>query len=425
MSCARQQRRLKGSARRLLLLAAGPLLAAAVALSGLANAQGISYTVQVVALSDRDAALNVVGDLLRVGYPAYVVRSTSSQGDVFRVRVGAFANRPAALLYANAMPEVSGGRPVPALAEAIPPGITPLAPRLVLEEDPSGRETRFLAFPGGGLALRFQWRVPLAQAEYVILRDGAVERVKAWQLVEDASGQRLRVRDLPLWPDTWQQDTPEVRQAFENNLLLLLSERLGVGVAEVAAARWVPPGDEVPRVIAVERLLPGATDGAELLGVGLPAGGMTAAGPIAYLGVDPGSLPGLPESARLDLAGRRVVGELEAPTWTGFAGSQGAAPEGAEHGPGPDAAPAVMVGGTEAGATPGSGAAATAEPGVVVGEAWQAVADGVFVRLTALDAATAALTSWRACVGAPLWTDGHYLLALEGGALLVYDFLPR
>jgi len=370
-------------------------------------AQGISYTVQVVALSDRDSALRVVGDLLREGYPAYVVRSTSAQGDVFRVRVGVFANRPAALTYADAMPEVGGGRPVPALAEAIPTGITPLAPRLLLQEDVSGVEARLLRFGSGGLALRLQWRVPLGQAEYVILREGAVERVRAWQLVEGPEGVRLRVRDMALWPDTWQQDSAEVRQGYLTNLVTLVADRLGVGAAEVMAARYVPPGDEVPRLIVVERVQAGAPDAAELLGVGLPAGGMTPAGPIAYLGLDPGTLPGVPASARIDLATRSVSGELAEATWAGFEG--GAVPEDPE--------------------APGENPAHPAPPpgGAVTGDGWTAAPDGRFVRLSVDPAGAAGGTaaSWRACVGTPLWSDGRYLLALQGGVLLVYDFLPR
>src|SRR5690606_23820850 len=104
---------------------------------------------------------DIMTDLLRHGYPAYVVRSTSSAGDVFRVRVGAFANRPAALLYAESMPQVAGGQPVPALAEAIPSGLTPLAPRLVLSQDLTGLDMRLLMV-GDSLALRTQQRTPLA-----------------------------------------------------------------------------------------------------------------------------------------------------------------------------------------------------------------------------------------------------------------------
>lgn len=392
----------------------------------MAWAQGINYTVQVVALSDRDAALRVQDGLLLEGYPAYVVRSTSAQGDVFRVRVGVFANRPAALTYADAMPEVSGGRPVPALAEAIPPGITPLAPRLLLQEDVSGVESRLLAFPHGGLALRLQWRVPLGQAEYVIVRDGAVERVRAWQLVESEDGERLRVRDMPLWPDTWREHTPEVLEGFLANLATLVAERLGVAVADVMAARYVPPGEEVPRLIVVERVAPAAADGAELLGVGLPASGMTPSGPIAFLGLDPSVLPVVPDSARLDLATRSVTGNLEGVTWGGFTapapGADGSVPlsEDAEAVEGEDTAAAA---GGAAGA-PDAQEASGAPSAQVQGDGWLASPDGRFVRLTATSAAGGSAT-WRACVGTPVWSDGRYLLTLQGGLLLVYDFLPR
>src|SRR5690606_40063336 len=58
------------------------VLLAAVTAGGLlaAHAQSIAYTVQVVALSDREAALLVQTDLLRQGYPADVDRPTSQPG---------------------------------------------------------------------------------------------------------------------------------------------------------------------------------------------------------------------------------------------------------------------------------------------------------------------------------------------------------
>ncbi|HZJ10070.1 MAG TPA: SPOR domain-containing protein, partial [Trueperaceae bacterium] len=136
------------------------LVAAVVSLAAAlvpALAQSISYTVQVVALSDREAALNLQSDLIREGFPAYVVRSTSAQGDVFRVRVGAFANRAAALRYASGMPVTGGGQPVPALAEAIPPGITPLAPLLLVELPFSGRDVAVDRL-GEALVIRSQVR---------------------------------------------------------------------------------------------------------------------------------------------------------------------------------------------------------------------------------------------------------------------------
>ena len=50
---------------------------------------------------------------------------------IYRLRVGAFADRDGAQAYAEAMRGVGGTVPVPALAEGIPPDLIPLEPRLV------------------------------------------------------------------------------------------------------------------------------------------------------------------------------------------------------------------------------------------------------------------------------------------------------
>ncbi len=331
-----------------------------------AAAQSISYTVQVVALSDRDAALGIQGELLREGFPAYVVRSTSTQGDVFRVRVGAFANRPAALRYAEAMPEVAGGQPVPALAEAIPSGVTPLAPRLLLELPVTGLDVRLLEY-GEELVVRTQQRSPLTPAVYHVIGAGAVERVRAWQLAEEPGGARLWVRDMPLWPETWQEDSEEVRDGYRSSLVSLMAERLGVETSVVEGAQYRGPAG-VPHLVVVERMAPELTDGVELLGLGLPSSGMTPSGPLAYLGIDAEALPGLPEGVRV----------------------------------------------------------AEAPEGAVEADAWSATADGPFVRLTVAPMAEGAgARSWRAAFGTPHWSDGHHLVAFFESVMLIYDFLPR
>ena len=467
-----------GTCQRAVVLLIALLLGAA----SWTAAQSISYTVQVVALSDRDAALTVVSDLLRQGYPAYVVRSTSTQGDVFRVRVGAYANRGAAVLYAAAMPAVAGGQPVPALAEAIPPGITPLAPRLLVEERTAGSDVRLIPL-AGALGVRIQLRAPLAQAEYLLLADGAVERVRAWQFAVRDDGTRVRVRDMALWPESWRDDSDEVREGFRTSLIGLVAERLGVPAEQVAAAEYRGAAEDVPRLIVVERLAPGALDVPELLGIGLPSSGLTPSGPVAYLGVDSSELPGLPLGVRVDVTTGLVEGD-----WNGVAVQRRAAGEG--------------------------GATAVAP---VVGARWTAVPDGPFVRLTltpetvpetggvqdtgasaaeaAEDAADEAVgdapgdapaeapgdapaeapgdapteppgdgpadapadapddapddapsdaaadpdtaqaappapatpmgVTWRAAVGLPLWSDGAHLVAVHDETLLIYDFLPR
>jgi hypothetical protein len=63
---------------------------------------------------------------------------------------------------------------------------------------------------------------------------------------------------------------------------------------------------------------------------------------------------------------------------------------------------------------------AASPPAPVGGSDWSAVADGLFVRLTLADG-----TTWRAGVGAPVWSDGRSVLAWDGERLLLYDFVPR
>lgn len=347
-----------------------------LAAAGLTHAQSVSYTVQVVALSDSGAALGIQTDLIRDGFPAYVVRSASAQGDaqgdVFRVRVGAFANRAAALLYASGMPKVAGAEPVPALAESIPLGIMPLAPQVLLDEPVAGRIVT-VGTLGEQLVLRLQ-ALPLADqagsappvfapAEYVIIDGATVERQRAWRFGA-VDGAQLWVRDTLLWPPTWRDETEEVREGFRASLLRLLAERLDVDVADVEAATYRPEPQGAPRLIVVELEAPEQPDGVLLLGLGLPAAGFDAVGPLEYLGTSREELPPLISTVSVD--------EL------------------------------------------------LAEPAEVVeAEAFTASSDGAYIRLQAGG------SSWRAGLGTPLWTDGRRLMAVIADRLLVYGFVQR
>ena len=325
-------------------------------------AQSVSYTVQVVALSDRAAALNLQSDLIRQGFPAYVVRSTSTQGDVFRVRVGAFGNRAAALSYASGMPVTGGSQPVPALAEAIPAGITPLAPVLLVELPLEGRDVSVGSL-GDALVLRAQAEETIEAANYTIVEGGAVQSARAWRLGE-RDGQRLWVRETLLWPPTWRDESDAVREGFRASLVRLLAERLGVDPAAVEAAEYRPDPEAAPRLIVVELEAPDRPDGVLLLGIGVPSAGMAPDGPLDYLGIEPDELP-------------EVVSHVDL-------------------------------------------AALVAEPPESVEtETWTALGDGHYVRLRAFG------SSWRAGLGTPLWSDGRYLLAVVDGSLFVYDFVPR
>lgn len=341
------------------------VLLATLALLGAALAWGeaISYTVQVVALSDKQSALDLQAQLNAQGFPAYVVRSSTPQGDVYRVRAGAFANRQAALVFAEAMPEVAGGRPVPALAEAIPPGIVALAPRVLTRIFPDGRDVTLLPWRDGW-AVRLQAADPLAQARYVTLLGGAVDQFDAWLAVPQEDGSVTRVRDLALWPDTYATDAQQTRDAYRTSILSLVAEGLGLPLSDVEAAEYQPTADAAPKLVVLERAVPGDAQASSFLALGVPELGMSAYGPVRYLGLAPGELPDPPEGVPLALD------------------------------------------------------AADASP--LAGQGWTAASDDGFVRLTQDGGA-----SWRAGVGVPIWTDGSLLVTVQDGSFLFYDFVPR
>ncbi len=341
----------------------------------------VPYTVQVVALSDLEAATDIQTDLLRSGFPAYTVRSMSEQDDVFRVRVGAFADRNAALLYASGMPAVAGGMPVPAVAENIPAWIMPLAPLVVTDLDTRGLEVELARLPSGfALRLREAQAEAPGQAQYLLFVDGRLRSYRAWSLGVDEDGELVRVRELLLWPENWANDPDDVRAGFRNSLLALLAERLGVSVEELIAAEFRPEADGPPRLLVVERGPTTLLEGSELLGVGLPSPDMGESGPDEFL-----RSAAWPEEDELPtLVSELTLSEL------------------------------------------------LASEAVVTGSGWQAEADGDFVRLTITDpeaagaqGATMTGTSWRASLGRPLWSDGRYLVAALADRLLVYDFVVR
>ena len=446
-------RRLLGNWRH-----AAVALAIVLAAGLVAQATAISYTVQVIAVSDQETALSISRDLLREGYPAYVVRSTGAPGDVFRVRVGAFANRAAALRYADSMPEVGGSRPVPALAEAIPEGIMPLAPRLVWQAEWTDEDVRVLPWPGG-VALRLQPDAPLRQARYVVVQDGVVREIDAWALLPlallpdlatepeidvpmvdltlppeptpleptpleptpaveasaveasvpdaptaptevetplpaseptepdaradaedviarlgtrladhdatEAEAGLLLLRDRWLWPSSWEEDEEEVRSAFRASLVALAARSVGMTPEAVDALAYSPGGEPPPALVVLDVSDTSARDAGRVVALGDVASGLRPYGPsqLVPAGYD-WSLPAWPAA--------RIVPEPPA--------------EDADFG----------------------------------GDQWTVRADGDFIRIELSDGAT-----WRAGVGAPVWSDGSRVVAWDGQYLLLYDFVWR
>ena len=325
----------------------------------------ISYTVQVAAVSDQDGALSLVRLLLRDGYPAYFVRTTTESGFVFRIRVGAFQNRAAALTYANAMPSVAGARPVPALAEAIPTGIMPLAPALLLSAGVEGTRAELIAW-GASVALRSQSVEPLEEATYAVLGATDATAFTAWRATLQNDGTVVRVRNAPLWPEGSAEDTPEVRAEFAAQVRRLIAEQLGVET-EIVDEAVTETAAGVPALIVVERFQPGVPDSATLIGLADPSSAFGPGGPSEFL------------------VGAEVAPDLGEPL--------------------------VRLDTFEPTADDGGEA--------LMGDGWTAEADAGFTRLVTDDA------SWRAVAGTPGWAAGDLLVALDGSTALVYRFEAR
>ncbi|MEM6428012.1 MAG: SPOR domain-containing protein [Deinococcota bacterium] len=159
----------------------------------IASASAQTVTVQIAALSDETAAINLQRDLVNQDFPAYLESVETDTGFLYRLRVGAFADRDAAVLYAAELAKrIPGSEPIPATAgQLLPPGIAPLLPRVVARYpyEPLTSELRVMRW-GDGYALRFQDSAegePL-EAEYRVLIPGLDSLpFLAWRAAPDMS----------------------------------------------------------------------------------------------------------------------------------------------------------------------------------------------------------------------------------------------
>jgi hypothetical protein len=326
-----------------------------------APAASVPYTVQVAALSDAEAAIDLSGELLRDGFPAYVVRAEGAVGSVVRVRVAAFGDRVSADRYAVALGQRRGGAPRPALAEAIPAGILPLAPIRLFRVEGAGRTT-VLDWGAAGVALRVGPED--GPAEY---RNEDGTTFEAWWAAPAEGGGREEVARLALDDAAAAEDEPAVRDALFRQRLRLVADQTGLdpSVLEEAAVRGAP-GE---RHLVVWRRVDG---GVAVLGVARAAASPASRGADDWLG-------GVPP----DEAPARLVLQLDP-----SAGDE-AAPADAP------ADPADAQADAQAEAVP-----------VVEGDGWRARRDGAWTLLEAGGA------TWRALVGAP--RDGEEnLLVLD------------
>jgi hypothetical protein len=348
---------------------------------GTALAQTV--TVQVAALSEEDRAITLQRELVEADFPAYLESVTTETGLLYRLRVGAFANREAALVYADELAKrIPGTEPIPATAQLLPEGVAPLLPALVASYDyaPTVSEVRVVRW-GDGYALRLQGSFegePL-EAEYRVLSpelDGLPFR--AWRAAPDegvgdnADAWSIRISNLPLAPasSSGSERDDSVQASLEQ-----IAQTMELDPEDVASFVRYTPGQGMPYVVIVERynIATGATQSYDALG-DVPAGMSASAGPsLTWFARS------IPERLPMSL-GETV---LEPRAILGLNRSLTLLPE--------------------------------ADELQLTGDGWQAEAEDGFARLALDDG-----TSWRALVGFPLWAAGDYLLTFANDELLLY-----
>ena len=346
----------------------------------LASAQAISYTVQVAALSDQASAESLRRTLRDEGYPAYLV-SVPGEATIYRLRVGAFADRDGAQAYASAMRGVGGTVPVPALAEGIPPDLIPLEPRFVARYSVSPFERLEVTPWGDSAALRTQGRFenePLNATYRVLTPELVTAPFAAWRAapLPDASpadaNTVLRVTNLPLFAPEEPISPAGALSETGRSRLLEAAEALGLGEAQIRPYIFYEPGRGQPFLIVAERFDPVSKTGGRYPALGKPGGALKAAGPeLTWFGTSPPDMfpKALPDPL-FSLSSLVRQGQLVPPT------------------------------------------------GALSGRGWQAVADGRYTELKV------GSRQWRAVVGQPLWAGGDFLLVYARPRIVLYQVTP-
>jgi len=337
---------------------------------GLGAAQTISYTVQVAALSDQASAEGLRRSLREAGYPAYLV-SVPGEETVYRLRVGAFADREAAQTYAAAMRGVGGTVPVPALAEGIPPDLIPLQPRFVARYAAPPESLRLEILPWGDtVVLRTQdfFEAEPLIASYRVLDPAlAASPFPAWRAapVAGEAGIVERVANLPLFAAEEADVLPDGGLTPEGEARLEeAAEALGLTPEQVRPYIFYEPGRSAPFLIVAERFDPVSRTGGRYPALGNPG------------------------AARLAPAGPPL-------TWFGRA-----APEGF-----PEGLPEPIF----------SLRAGPPQEGRLRGDGWRVRRDEGFTALSVGE------RTWRAVVGEPLWAGGDFLLVGSGEEVVLYE----
>ena len=216
------------------------------------------YTVQVAAFSDEDAVLKLRNDLVNQGYPAYIISASTDQGNLLRVRVGAFANREAAVAFSKEMANQTNTTPIPVLLSAIPHGLIPLQPKFIVSYPyfPDITSLKIIAWGRKGRALRFQgsYEGQWLEAEYRILSSELVRNsFSAWRAAPSQDNSVVRVYSAPLWPNYFSDLDSAALAKEETRALAKIAADLELRPEETQEYTFFAPGTGKPYLVMAER----------------------------------------------------------------------------------------------------------------------------------------------------------------------------
>lgn len=212
------------------------------------NSLAISYTVQVIALSSETNVRLLEDRLKELGFPAYIITVPTNQGQIFRLRVGSFANREAAQKYAQAMQGVLDSLPVPQLAEGIPIDLVPLEAK-ILASYPSSDTIIRINTEQEKLVIRIQTLGLFNEANYII---GDLN-FSAYRAVLTDDNKITRVFSRRLWPKVYPLDSNTERDAFYQNTLTELATKLGISMEDIKKYQFTNQKSE-PFLVLVEQM---------------------------------------------------------------------------------------------------------------------------------------------------------------------------
>ena len=238
-----------------------------------ANSLAISYTVQVIALSS-EANVKLLEERLRdLGFPAYTITVPTNQGQIFRLRVGSFANREAAQKYAQAMQGILDSAPVPQLAEGIPLDLVPLEAKTIasypIEDTIVG-----ISSDKDRIIIRIQSLGSFKEASYII-EDFSFNAYRAVLKTDD---KLLRVYSKRLWPEVYPLDSTTERDAFYKKTISELVNKLGITSEEIARHQFANANAE-PFLVLLEQIDLNTKEVKLLKALGKPNSRITEYGP--------------------------------------------------------------------------------------------------------------------------------------------------